>query len=74
MHVEPKCRQCGGSMENGSIYSARWIRWLPEDEKPPRAHGQLNHEALVGVSWRSFRPPTAAARRCTTCRIVEFDY
>lgn len=68
------CRRCGKPMQRGHIYSGRWVRWLPQGAKAPRGYGQLGHEELLGVSWTRFRPPTAHARRCSACRLVEFDY
>ena len=67
------CRKCGRELEDGAIYSGRWVRWLPRGERAPIGYGQFKHKAVLGVSWGA-RPVAAAARRCTACRLIEFEY
>ena len=72
--MEEACRRCGREMQQGRVYSGRWIRWIPADERPAMGYGQFGHDTLLGMRWLGLRPPAAPARRCPSCRLVEFDY
>ena len=58
-------------MEPGSVYGNRYIAWLPPGERVPMWFPK-EERFLTRMSW--LMPKKAPARRCTTCRRVEFTY